>query len=140
MTIQPSVVVWTVICFAALYFILKYLLFDPVLKLMDSRQKKISDAAKAKDDARIISEEKQKALFAEQEKAKQALISEREKREEKVHSEIKTKLENVKAESFAAVEEHRRKTETELDNEIRNADGFTDRAAALFLSRLFEKR
>ena len=44
MTIQPSVVIWTVICFAALYFILKYLLFDPVLKVMDKREKKIADS------------------------------------------------------------------------------------------------
>lgn len=140
MTIQPSVVVWTVICFAVLYFILKYLLFDPILKLMDARQKKIADAAKAKEDARLVCEKKREAFLVEQEKARQVLVSEREKRMEEMLSEMKTKLESVKAENIADVEEHRKKTEAEYETEIKNADGFTDKAAAMFLTRLFEGR
>lgn len=35
MNIQPSVMVWTVICFLILTVILKNLLFTPLLKIMD---------------------------------------------------------------------------------------------------------
>ena len=48
MTIQPSVMVWTVICFLILMAILKNLLFTPVLKMIDSRREKIQAAAKKK--------------------------------------------------------------------------------------------
>ena len=35
MTIEPSLVVWTVLCFLALMQILKKLLFQPMLTFMD---------------------------------------------------------------------------------------------------------
>ena len=85
MTIQPSVVIWTVICFAALYFILKYLLFDPVLKVMDKREKKIADSKKAKKDASAAAEEKRRTILSEREKERQKLIAENEKTAEKLH-------------------------------------------------------
>lgn len=45
MTIQLSVVIWTVICFCLLMLILNRLLFRPLLKFMDARQEKIDLAA-----------------------------------------------------------------------------------------------
>ena len=50
MNIQPSVMVWTVICFLILTVILKKLLFTPVLEIIDSRREKIKAAAKKKED------------------------------------------------------------------------------------------
>ena len=50
MNIQPSVMVWTVICFLILTVILKNLLFTPVLKIIDSRREKIQAAATKKED------------------------------------------------------------------------------------------
>ena len=50
MNIQPSVMVWTVICFLILTVILKNLLFTPLLKIMDSRREKIQAASKKKED------------------------------------------------------------------------------------------
>lgn len=51
MTIQVSVIVWTVICFIALALILDRLLFRPMLSFMDSRREKIDRAKSARDDA-----------------------------------------------------------------------------------------
>ena len=45
MSIQPSVLIWTVICFCLLMLILDRLLFRPMLKFMDERQAKIDLAA-----------------------------------------------------------------------------------------------
>ncbi len=50
MTIQPSIVIWTLICFCLLMFILQKLLWGPMLKFMDDRQEKI-DRAKEKQQA-----------------------------------------------------------------------------------------
>ena len=44
MTIEPSLIVWTVLCFFALMLILKKLLFQPMLTFMDTRNAKIEDA------------------------------------------------------------------------------------------------
>lgn len=52
MTIEPSLIVWTVLCFFALMLILKKLLFQPMLTFMDTRNAKIEAARKAKEDAR----------------------------------------------------------------------------------------
>ena len=71
MNIQPSIMVWTVICFLILTVILKKLLFTPVLEIMDSRREKIKAAAKKKEDIeKLVLEhknqvEKEKALAKE---------------------------------------------------------------------------
>lgn len=44
LSIQVSVIFWTVICFFLLMLILRNLLFKPMLACMDARRKKISDA------------------------------------------------------------------------------------------------
>ena len=72
MNFQPSIMVWTVICFLLLMVILKKLLFAPVLKVMDSRREKIQAAADKKEAIeKLILEhqmeaEKQKELAEEQ--------------------------------------------------------------------------
>ena len=48
MNIQPSIIVWTVICFLVLTVILKNLLFEPVLKVIDSRHEKTAAAKEKK--------------------------------------------------------------------------------------------
>lgn len=58
MTIEPSLIVWTVLCFLALMVILKKLLFQPMLALMDARSAKIEAARKAKEQARAEHDEK----------------------------------------------------------------------------------
>ena len=45
MTIQPSVIIWTVICFFVFMLVVDRLLFRPVLGMMHRRQKKIDYAA-----------------------------------------------------------------------------------------------
>lgn len=42
MNIQPSLIVWTVICFCLLLLILKKLLYDPLLRCMDQREARIA--------------------------------------------------------------------------------------------------
>lgn len=44
MNIQVSVILWTVICFLALMLILQKLLFAPMFKCMDAREKRVADA------------------------------------------------------------------------------------------------
>ena len=61
MTIQISLVIWTIIGFATLSFILNKFLFKPLLKVMDERNEKIE---KAKSDRQAELERREKTLKA----------------------------------------------------------------------------
>ena len=64
MTIQPSVTLWTILCFIALMLILDRLLFRPLLSFMDRRQEKI-DKAQAEKAAAL--QEREDALRQQEE-------------------------------------------------------------------------
>ena len=63
MTIYASELIWTVICFVVLLFVLKKLLFDPLLTFMEQRDGKIARGKKAGEDARRKREENDAAIL-----------------------------------------------------------------------------
>lgn len=65
MTIEPSLIVWTVLCFLALVLILKKLLFGPMLSFMDARSAKIEAARKAREAAAAERDAEMRRLAAE---------------------------------------------------------------------------
>lgn len=68
MTIQLSVTIWTIICFVLLMLILHFLLFKPVLKVMDERRERLEKAAQKKvENERLESE--YASMLVEKEKA-----------------------------------------------------------------------
>ncbi|MCQ2354781.1 MAG: hypothetical protein MJ102_06735 [Clostridia bacterium] len=85
MTIQPSIIIWTIINFVLFMLVVDRLLFRPVLAVMDKRQAKIdaARAAKAPDTTVAPDTDKTKNLIPQQtaeeiaeiEEAKAALIS-----------------------------------------------------------------
>lgn len=68
MTIQLSVTIWTIICFVLLMLILHFLLFKPILKVMDERRARIEKAMQKKaENERLKSE--YASMLVEQENA-----------------------------------------------------------------------
>lgn len=66
MTIQVSVLIWTVITFCVLMFCLNRFLFKPLLSLMDAREEKIADARRRHEEgARALAEAQEAAAEAE---------------------------------------------------------------------------
>ncbi len=65
MTIQISVVIWTIINFVLLYLVLNFLLFKPMLKFMDERNAKIEQGktAVAEKQAKLKAKAEEKAAF-----------------------------------------------------------------------------
>lgn len=65
MTIQFSVVIWTIINFVLLYLVLNFLLFKPMLKFMDERNAKIEQGrtAVAKKQEQAKAKQAEKAAF-----------------------------------------------------------------------------
>ena len=62
MSIQISVIIWTVICFLLLMLILKNWLFKPVLEVMEKRRNRIEKANEKKLEAQRLTVEHEKAL------------------------------------------------------------------------------
>ena len=60
MTIEPSLIVWTVLCFLALMLILKKLLFQPMLTFMDTRNAKIEAAQRLAENRAALAEESER--------------------------------------------------------------------------------
>lgn len=137
MNVQISVTVWTVICFAALYLILNNLLFKPMLRLMDGREKKIADAAAAKTAAVQALEEQRIAAQAQQDEQARLAREQAKADAERVRLEGKQLLEDAKKDRLVAVEEFRTRMETEYAQELQVIDTQADEAAGRFLANLF---
>lgn len=137
MSIQLPVILWTIVCFAALYLILKYLLFRPVLNIMDKRQKKIDDARNAKETADKQQKDAREKLIAEQEEMLRRSMKEQETETDKIRTEGKQLLEDARKQRIAYVDSYREKTEAEYQKEMESAEPIINQAAEFFVSRLF---
>ncbi len=140
MTIQPSVMVWTVICFLILMAILKNLLFTPVLKMIDSRREKIQAAAKKKEDIeKLIIEHKNQA---EKEKA---LAEEKNRKEtkqklEQLQLQSKKEIEAAQRQCLADVQKYREGITDEHDKIVYSVAPKMETAAALFAKNIISHR
>ena len=113
MTIQLSVLVWTIICFVLLMLILHHLLFQTVLKVMDDRKARIQAAAKEKAEFSRIAE-KNAAALREKEAARLAAQRRQIKEQiETIRSDGKKAVEAANDERLRAVDRCRRQAETE---------------------------
>ena len=88
MTIQPSILIWTLISFALLMLILDRLLFRPMLSFMDARNERIDAAMekKAADERALSEAEAELAARREQALVRTAEIAETEIADAKVRA------------------------------------------------------
>ena len=135
MTIQPSILIWTLISFALLMLILDRLLFRPMLSFMDARNERIEAAVQKKEaDERALSEaEAELAARREQALLRTAEIAETEIADAKVRA--KRMIAKAEADRETRMEVCRneitlksRELETGLENGIdRLAKAFADK-------------
>lgn len=85
MTIQPSILIWTLICFAVLMLVLDRLLFRPMLSFMDKRNEKIAAARKKKSENERLIHEAETALDERRKLAAERLDMARETESEAAH-------------------------------------------------------
>ena len=107
MTIEPSLIVWTVLCFLALMLILKKLLFQPMLTFMDTRNAKIEAARKAKEDARTEYEAEARRLADERAAQEAQLRQSGAAAIERAHEELLRRTAEKRAETAQRLEENR---------------------------------
>lgn len=107
MTIEPSLIVWTVLCFLALVLILKKLLFQPMLTFMDTRNAKIEAARKAKEDARTEYEAEARHLADERAAQEAQLRQSGAEALEQAQEELRRETTQKRAEAAQRLEENR---------------------------------
>ena len=115
MSIQPSVIVWTVICFLLLMIILKNLLFAPVLEMLDSRKEKVDAADKKLRDIESITAENERRLAAEKERAEAESIASAKEKVQQIQSQGKKEIENARRKCLSDIEEYSKGITGEYD-------------------------
>ncbi len=76
LNIQPSLIIWTVICFGLLMLVLDRLLFRPLLKLMDERKERAESARRRAGEAKLALEARESELALSREAERQRLLKE----------------------------------------------------------------
>ena len=118
MNIQLPVILWTVICFLLLMVILRNLLFKPVLALLDSRKKKLSDAKEKLETEKALTEEHEKRLAIIEEDAKIRRDNYIKSELEIIRIKSKEDIEKAKADRLKNTEEYKAVTEKEKEKII----------------------
>lgn len=136
MSIQLSVSIWTVICFVIFMLILKFLLFDPVLAVMDKRRERIENAKGKRAQREKIELENQRKLI-EFEK-EQRILRKKAVREqiEKIQIESKKAAEEKSSKRVLEVEEYREKMERQSEEIISSLSPTLKDLAATFAERM----
>lgn len=136
MTIQISVVIWTILCFLLLMLILDSLLFRPVLALLDKRRERIRNAAARK--AEYERQEAENAALREERKA--ALEAQQQKQIkdgiERIRSDGRARMEQANQERLRQADEYRAKAEGECDELLSLLSRHADDLAASFAESL----
>lgn len=127
MTIQISLVIWTVVGFTVLSLILNRFLFKPLLEVMDKRNEKIKSAAANKQAELERREKTRKALELTNQIRQQEAMKAAEKRLANERKKTETVLADKKAEYDAALEK------------IRNEYAINTKAAEENLSESIDK-
>ncbi len=100
MQLQPSVIIWTVICFLLFMLVIDRLLFRPLLRHMDGRRERIARA-----------EERKNAMARELEEQRLTRRLEAEAARAEAESRAKAELESAKAQCEAELAAYREELE-----------------------------
>lgn len=139
MNIQLPVVIWTVICFLVLMLILKFLLFKPVLSVLDKRKEKIRLASEKKAQIDALNKENEQRLEIMKEDAKIQRDNYIKGELKLIRVKNKTDIEEAKAARFSLVEEYKVRTETEKEEIKQQFSSEAKEIAKFFADRLISQ-
>ena len=103
MSINVSELIWTILCFFVLLFVLKKLLLDPILKVMDARKATVEEGLEAGRQAKIARDENDEALQQAKKDAAQqasALVPEAKNADEKARQDAVAEAKQSAAQSM----------------------------------------
>lgn len=136
MNIQPSVIIWTVICFLLLMLILDRLLFRPVTGVLEERKRRLSEARLKTAEAKRVKEEQRaeaERLRLEQSREKRALIQ---STLEEIQANEKILLKDAHNECLMRIDVYREQREKELEEILSAVSPKMEKVAELFAERI----
>lgn len=126
--IQPSLIIWTVICFGLLMLVLDRLLFRPLLKLMDERKERAESARRRAGQAKLELEARESELALSREAERQRLLKEASEKAEAFRRDSEAELRALSRELEERVarnrEEAAKLTDEALADVSASLDGF----------------
>ena len=140
MNIQPSIIVWTVICFLLLTVILKNLLFTPVINMIDSRREKVENAEKKLRDIENITAENERRFSEEKVRAEAESIAQAKEKVQQIQSKGKKEIENARRKCLSDIEEYRNGITGEYDKIVYSVAPKMETAAAIFAKNIISNR
>lgn len=139
MTIQISIVVWTIICFLLLMLILKNLLFKPLLSLMDKRKERIEKAQAKKAEELVLLQQHEQLLKEQKEAYLKEQKAKLKKETEQIQATSKKAIVEARHARLNEVEIYRAKMEEEQQQILSAVGAHSKSFAALFASRIISK-
>ncbi len=136
MSIQVSVVIWTVICFVLLMLILKNLLFKPVLQVMDQRKEHIEKARLKKKSREELRAQYDKLALQNQNARIEARKKAIKEELEQIRSDSKTAIENANKKRLCDVEQFRNDSEGELERIVTDISEKASDIAVAFAKKI----
>lgn len=139
MSIQLSVIIWTVICFLLLMVILHNWLFKPVLEVMEKRRNRIEKAKEKQLEIQRLSAEhesmlaEQKKTFLKEQKAKADMEI------EKIQADSKKSVDSARTVRLNTYETYREECAKEYSRILSNAEKSTEQIAEIFADRLISQ-
>ncbi|GBD88713.1 ATP synthase subunit b [bacterium BMS3Abin03] len=125
MSVNPGLIIWTFVTFAALLIILKKVAWKPILMALDNREREIAEslskAEQAKLDAQKILEENQASLAKAEDESKKIIEQSRiyaEKLKEQMMKESKEQAQRLIEDASAEIERRKDAAFDDLKNQI----------------------
>ncbi len=138
MTIQISVTIWTILCFLALMAVLHFVLFKPMLGLMDKRRRRIEEALAKKKEYEELAIAKEAELARSRERAKEEQKKQVKNRLETIRKEGKATVEAAKVQRLREVEAYRDAVEFDQKNILDTLEAHSMELAVAFAERLIK--
>lgn len=139
MTIQISVLIWTILCFVLLVLILRELLFKPVLQLLDARKERIQKAALRKEQQERLAQEYEAVLLEKKAEYDAKRREQLRKEMEAARAESRERLDQARAERLRKVEEYRARAEAESAELLAVLSGHAEELAVTFAGSIVKE-
>ena len=140
MNIQPSIMVWTVICFLLLMVVLKNFLFTPVLKVMDDRRERINSAKEKKENIEKLIQENEEQLEKQKVLASEKRRKEVKNKLEQIQLQGKKEIETAQRQCLDDIQKYREDIIHERDKIVYSVAPKMETAAALFAKNIISHR
>ena len=140
MNFQPSVIIWTIICFLLLMIILRKLLFEPVLDVLDKRNARIEGAKSKKAEIERLTAEHEAYIEKEQQQEIERRKAMAKQLASDIQSEGKKEIDIAQRQCLEDIEKYRESIANEHERIVSIVAPEMETAAAILVKNIITHR